>query len=136
MGIIDWYHTVTFRLTRRWAEHRSSEAQFNLGYLYYIGKGVAQDYAEAANWYRRAADQGFVSAMYNLGFSYQNGQGVPQDDVLAHMWFDLAASRSAGWKEMREEAMKARDDIASRMTPAGIAEAQRLAREWKPKKEQ
>jgi hypothetical protein len=55
--------------------------------MYYNGKGVPQDYAEAARWYRKAADQGNADAQNNLGVMYGNGQGVPQDYVRAHMWF-------------------------------------------------
>ena len=52
------------------------------------------------------------------------GRGVPEDYVLAHMWFNLAAAQS------EELAVSGRDIVARRMTPAQIAEAQRLAREW------
>lgn len=41
-------------------------AQFNLGQLYRLGKGVAQDDAQAVRWYRRAALQGHPMAMHNL----------------------------------------------------------------------
>ena len=51
-----------------------------------------------------------------------------QDYVLAHMWYNLAAAQDAG------VAAKNRDRVAAKMTPAQIAEAQRLAREWKPTK--
>ena len=109
-------------------------AQFNLGIMYSKGRGVPQDYAEAVKWSRKAADQGHAGAQFNLGVMYHNGWGVPQDYVEAHMWYNLAASRfPAG--EARDRFAKARDDLAARMTPAQIAEAQRLAREWKPKKE-
>jgi len=81
-------------------------------------------------WYRKAADQGYNVAQYQLGKKYANSEGVPQDNVLAHMWFNLAASVGG-----LEEAVKARADIASKMSPAQIAEAQKLAREWKPKPE-
>ncbi len=60
---------------------------------------------------------------------YAKGQGVPQDYVLAHMWFNLAGAQ--GDKKARKD----RDLAASHMTPDQIAEAQRLAREWKPKPE-
>jgi TPR repeat protein len=59
---------------------------------------------------------------------YANGHGVPQDYVLAHMWFNLAAATG-----MVETAAADRDMVAAKMTPAQIAEAQKLAREWKPK---
>ena len=63
---------------------------------------------------------------------YGKGLGVPQDYVQAHMWNNLAASRfSPG--ERRDKAVKNRDIYAKKMTPAQITEAQKLAREWKPK---
>jgi hypothetical protein len=55
---------------------------------------VAQDYAEAARWYRKAAEQGNAVAQGSLGFMYWKGQGVAQDYVQAHLWINLAASRS------------------------------------------
>ncbi len=48
------------------------------------------------------------------------------------MWFNLAVSRLPPGKES-DIAAKARDNVTKRMTPAQIAEAQRLAREWLPK---
>jgi TPR repeat protein len=69
---------------------------------------------------------------FNLGLMYDNGAGVPQDYVQAHLWFNLAASHLAKVQE-RNSAASARDALAKRMTPEQIAEAQRLARDWKPK---
>ena len=111
-------------------------AQLNLGVMHKKGQGVPQDYAEAVKWYRLAADQGMGEAQYNLGVMYKNGPGLPQDYVQAHMWFNLAASQFPAWeKDKRGDAVKARDYLASKMTPAQIAEAQKLAREWEPKPE-
>ena len=95
--------------------------------MYENGRGVPQDYVEAVKWYRRAAEQGDASARFALGFMYYTGQGVPQDYVEAHKWYNLAASRG------NETGQENRDLHAKRMTPAQIAEAQKLAREWKPK---
>jgi uncharacterized protein len=64
---------------------------------------------------------------------YAKGQGVPQDDVLAHMWFNLAASRFED-ATRRQKAVDTRDEMTAKMTPAQIAEAQRMARQWKPAK--
>ena len=97
---------------------------------------MPQDNAEAVKWYRLAADQGIAEAQYNMGIMYKNGQGVPKDYVQAHMWFNLAASQFSAWKkENRADAMEAHDFLASKMIPAQIAEAQKLARDWKPKPE-
>jgi TPR repeat protein len=101
--------------------------------MYYNGEGVPQDYEEAIKWYRKAADQGDASAQFNLGVSYEYGKGVPQDYVQAHKWANLAAARFlASQTEFRANAVKLRDFIAEKMTPAQIAEAQKQAREWKP----
>lgn len=85
------------------------------------------DYAPAMQLYRPLAERGNADAQNNLGFMYDTGQGVPQDNVLAHMWFNLAAANG------NANAAKNRDIVAAKMTPAQIAEAQKLAREWKPK---
>ena len=57
---------------------------------------------------------------------------MPQDYVQAHMWFNLAAA-SSGDDDERERRARNRDATAEKMTSEQIAEAQRLAREWKPK---
>ncbi len=84
-------------------------------------------------WYRKAAKQGYAEAQYILGRMYGEGLGVPQDYAHAHMWWNLAASRYPPGED-RDKAVKNRDIVAEKMTPAQIAEAQKLAREWMPKK--
>jgi TPR repeat protein len=114
---------------RKSAQQGVSVAQFNLGVMYDNGEGVPQDYPEAAKWYRKAADQGVSAAQFNLGIMYHYGEGVAQDNVLAHMWLSFAAATGNTY------ALKKRDAIAKLMTPHQLAEAQRMAREWKPKLE-
>lgn len=53
-----------------------------------------------------------------------------RDYVPAHIWYNLAAAQGD------EVAAQFRDDLAEQMTRDQIAEAQRLAREWKPTAEQ
>ena len=48
--------------------------------------------AEAARWYRLAAEQGQAGAHYDLGVMYANGEGVLKDSVLAHMWLNIAGA--------------------------------------------
>ena len=86
-----------------------------------------RDYATAVRLVRHLAEQGDANAQYNLGVFYDNGLGVPQDKVRAYMWLNLSAAQG------RDGAAAFRDLMARRMTPAQIAEAQKLAREWKPK---
>ena len=124
---VSWY--------RKAAEQGYADAQFNLGVMYAKGAGVPQDYAMALPWYRKAADQGVASAQLGLGLMYAaGGGGVPRDYTQAHMWLNLAAARfDASEKESRDTAVKNRDLVAAEITAAQIAEAQKLAREWKPK---
>ncbi len=111
-GAAEWW--------RKGAEQGDADAQYNLGVMYSNGEGVPQDDAEAVKWYRNAAEQGYAQAQYNLGIKYDNGEGVPQDYAQAHMWFNLAAS-SFPPGEDRDKAVKNRDIVAKRMTPAQIA---------------
>ena len=108
-------------------------AENNIGGMYDTGKGVRQDAAEAVKWYRKGADHGSALAQFNLAICYSSGQGVPQDFVQASKWFNLAAAGfPASDTELRTKAIRARDLVASKMTPSQIAEAQALTREWKP----
>ena len=93
----------------------------------------ARNYAKAIRWYRLAADQGDARAQFNLGVSYAEGQGVEKDYVSSYMWFNLAASRFLPSEaDRRRIAIHNRDLIASKMSREQIAEAQKLARGWKP----
>ncbi len=94
--------------------------------MYEQGQGISQNHVEALKWLRLAADQGNSAAQLGLGVRYYEGRGVPQDFLSAHMWFNLSAAK--GYKD----AAKNRDLAAQRMTSAQVAEAQKLAREWKP----
>ena len=49
--------------------------------------------AEAAKWYRKAAEQGRPSAQWYLGDMYATGRWVAQDDVEALKWFRKAAEQ-------------------------------------------
>jgi len=120
-------YATALRLFRPLADQGNAAAQNRLGFMYVKGRGVPQDDAEAARWYRLAADQGLSAAQFILGSMYAVAQGVPRDFVRAHMWLNLAAAQNY------EDAGKMRDLIGKLMTPAQIAEAQKLAGEWKPK---
>jgi TPR repeat protein len=78
-------------------------------------------------WFRLAAKQGGASAQAFLGVLYAFGYGVPKDYVYAHMWGNLAAANGI------EVGVKLRDDVAKKMIPSQIAEAQKLARECERK---
>ena len=118
--------------SRKAADQGLARAQQNLGWAYFSGQGVPQDYRQAARWYRKAADQGLVKAQGMLGAMYADGQGVTQDYVEAHKWSNLSAAYSTT-KEVRDKATENRDNLAKKMTPAQIAEAEKRASEWKKK---
>jgi TPR repeat protein len=68
-----------------------ADAQFSLGLHYVTAVGERLDLAQAARWYRQAADQNHALAQYNLGVMFARGQGVPQDDTAAVEWMRKAA---------------------------------------------
>src|ERR1700683_5476371 len=61
------------------AQRGDAEAQSDLAFMYLHGNGVPLNYAEAARWYRTAADQSYAKAQTNLGSMYYYGEGVPQN---------------------------------------------------------
>ena len=93
---------------------------FNKGLEAY-GRG---DYATALREWRPLADAGYAVAQYNVGVMYRHGRGVPQDHAEAVKWYRLAAAQGDA------NAVKSRDPLASKMTPADISKAQQLAKEW------
>ena len=115
----------------QWYEQAAAQgharAQFDLGDLYHMGKGVPRDYGKARQWYEQAAAQGHAQAQLHLGILYANGQGVSKDDVRAYMWSILAVVHSTNDNQM--SVVSYRDNIARRMAPEQIAEAQRLSQQ-------
>ena len=120
-----------YSTARKWWGKAASQgdvvAQDSLGELYADGLGGAQDYAKAHKWWEKAAAQGNGWAQIKLGALYERGNGVPQDFVQAYMWYTLGEANGG------KKAAEFRDALAKQMTPAQIAEAQKLAREWKPR---
>ncbi|BBP01945.1 tetratricopeptide repeat protein [Sulfuriferula nivalis] len=66
-------------------------AQFGMGLLYKHGRGVTKDNQQAADLYRKAAQQDIPAAQNNLGLMYANGEGVTQDLQQAAIWYRKAA---------------------------------------------
>ena len=74
------------------AGHGDAEAQFNLG-VKFAGDGAKQDYAQAAHWYLKAADQSHPMAQFNLAVMYAAGHGVPRDEAKSRVWMQKAADQ-------------------------------------------
>jgi hypothetical protein len=117
------------RLYRSLAEKGDASAQHFLGKMYENGEGVRQDSTEAAKWFRLAANQGHTGAQFYLGGMYASGTGVPRDYVQAYMWFDLCSASPEAFY-----ASESRSEVAAKMTPSQVMEAQRLVSAWKSKR--
>lgn len=110
------------------AEQGDADAQTVLGIMYSSGKDVRKDAATAVRWFTKAAEQGKADAQSLLSVMYWNGEGVAANNVLAYVWSSLAAASG------NEYAREGRDRIAKEMTREQIAEAQKIAAAFKPKK--
>jgi len=114
------------RLKER-AEAGGAIEQYQVGYSYEIGDQAPQDYAQAAQWYQKSANQGFAAAQFSLGMLYEKNLGVPRDYEKAYFWLSLAAS---GYPEEREghslrlEVVSARDSAAEHLTSAKLLQVQ------------
>jgi tetratricopeptide (TPR) repeat protein len=109
---------------KRAAEGGNPDAEVELGARYQDGDGVEQNYALAAEWYRKAAAHvpnlgGAGQGRNNLGNLYMEGLGVPKDYVQAYKWFSLAGvDQNIAW-------------AAEKMTAPQILQAQQIADDWK-----
>ena len=97
MEQLPWYRRLSgtvikpsLESTRIKAEGGDAEAQFALG-LKFSMEGKARDFSQAAEWYKKAADQDHRLAQFNLSVMLAGGQGVPRNDALALVWIRKAA---------------------------------------------
>jgi len=120
---------VSTRTTKLSASRARADAL--LGFKYEHGLGVPQSFEVAAVFYQRAAELGDPTGQYLLGLMYDKGHGVWEDTVLAHKWLNLAAAHAPS--RYREQYLRVRDAVASKMTPDQIYFAQQLAVQWVPK---
>ncbi|MDF0666708.1 MAG: tetratricopeptide repeat protein [Nitrospira sp.] len=145
------------------AQAGDPNAQNELGLRYSEGRGLPQNYHEAKDWFKRAADQGHANAQVNLGTLYSLGRGAPYSDPMALYWFQKAAEQRNAlafaklgmmyergravpqslidahmWYSLsiahgEKRAAESRDAVVIRMTPGQIAEAEDRAKKWMPK---
>ena len=120
-------HVIDPRLVEE-AKAGDPLAQYKLGYNYYLGRGVALDYVQAAIWWRKSADQGCPDAQNNLGVLYNSGKGVPQSYAEAYFWENLAAARASG--PLQAQFAKNRDESASRLWFYERSKVQKRAAKW------
>ena len=112
-------------LLRPLGENGDPAAQTYLGFMYYYGRGVPQNYEESVRFYGNAAESGVPLAQYQYGLLFDKGQGVPQDYVLAYVWTNRAVA--AAPPRMRDPWARVRDSIRNKLTLAQKTLAQRLS---------
>ena len=110
------------------AEQGLDKAQYNLGKMYRDGIGVDKDVVAAARAFLAAAEQGYAKAQNHIGVRLVRGEGIAKDEVQALMWLTLAARQ--GHASAREN----RKALARKLGTAVRDEAERRARDWKPRK--
>ena len=118
---VNWY--------KRAADQNFVEAEGELGQCFLDGTGLTTDIVEGVKWIRKAAEQGYAPAQNRLGLCYLKGEGVTRDLVQAYKWLNLGAAQGGA------TAADAKMDLAKaelKMTPQQVAEAQRLAHDFKP----
>ncbi len=149
------------RLWRSLADQGHARAQYNLGKLYFLGRGVPLDNAQCRKWWLKAADQGHVLAQFNLGNMYYLGNGVPKNITEAVKWYRRAAGlgyvraqfnlglmyrlgdgvpqddiQAYKWWSLAaaqgdKDAGSNQTALARTMTPEQIEKAKRLSANWK-----
>ncbi len=111
----------------------NARAQYFIATLYRYGHGKLRDQAQAAEWFRKAAEQGHLESQYHLGLLYRNGEGVKRDRVAAHMWLSVFAAATGSYRD----SLYAKDAVRKmerEMSEEDIARAKRMASEWTPRK--
>ena len=106
------------------AKKDNAEAQFQLGLMAHLGRGIPQNFLEAQKWYERAAKAGEVQSQNNLGVIYRDGLGTPVDTVVAYKWFSLAAS------QRNVQAIANLRVLRQGLNKADILRGQRLAQQY------
>ena len=116
------------RMAAKWyrksAEQGNAIAQGNLAGMYFDGRGLDRNFSKAAKWCKKAAIQGNHAAQLSLGTMYREGIGVPQNFINAYILYNLGAINQS------IEIRNVRDQIAEKLTPDQLAEAQRLSLKW------
>jgi len=86
-------YVTSLRELKPLAEQGNDVAQYVIGTMYFLGKGVPKNYETTIKWYRLSAKQGNPIAQLSLGEIYQLGRGVPQNYMTAVKWYRLSAEQ-------------------------------------------
>lgn len=97
------------------------EAQFEIGLIFYEGKGVPKDCSSAVSFLVRASDNGHCTAKFVLGEIFAGRDKYWTDRVFAYVWYSLA--ELCGHKEAAQK----KNSLASLMDKDHVAFAKRRA---------
>jgi hypothetical protein len=112
------------------AEGGDAEAQLFVGRNYWVGAGVDKDYAKAAEWLSRAAEQGNAQAQHLLGIMYTCCIRTSRSDEsweFSHLWFSLAAENP----EQHDESQKMLGVVESTLSADRLRRARTIAAAWR-----
>jgi TPR repeat protein len=122
----------TVNLLRRSAEQGFPDAELAIAGLYFDGKLVSKDRAEAAKWFLRAADHEEPEAALTIALMYERGNGVTQDFPAAYMWYEFARIGGAREAQTPRTVIEAGNwvRLRHRYTAAEIDEAKKRMQAW------
>jgi localization factor PodJL len=98
----------------------------NLAVLYAEGAEGKPDYANAAQWFRKAAEHGVPDSQYNLGVLAARGLGTERNMAESYKWFALAAAQGD------KEAARKRDEVAAHLDAQTLASVQQAVKSFTP----
>jgi localization factor PodJL len=123
--------TRDINLARQWyvkaAENGNAKAMHNLAVLIAEGGGSKPDYTSAVKWFEKAAELGVRDSQYNLAILMARGLGTTQNLSRSYVWFAVAASQGDS------DALKKRDEVGARLSPAELATAIGEVERFKPR---
>jgi TPR repeat protein len=76
------------------SDAKAAADQYCLGLSYAFGLNHKRDLAQAATWFRNAAERNHAPAQAFLGFFYEKGNGVKADPAEAVKWFRKSADQN------------------------------------------
>lgn len=121
-------YTEAHRIWSRLARTGYVLAQYNLAIMYFAGRGLDQDYAQAMEWFQRAASNNFAPALVNLAHMFRDGLGTGKnpENALAHL---IAAIDALPPGTCRELAVEEREAISDFLSESELRRAEEIATE-------
>ncbi|MFB3239724.1 tetratricopeptide repeat protein [Aeromonas salmonicida] len=106
------------------AQQGNVDARYAYAEMLRLGLGGKEDYSQALQQYRLAANANHRNAQYRMGIMREQGWGAPRNRLHAYAWYLLAAT------DGNSDATKARDELEKGMTEKEKSTGQKLAQHW------